>query len=277
MDYWVPELRLSMYCPPETEFVERFGGLPWGLPKGRRPICPDCKKPFALLVQLEHSERLNLGRPGRRLYVFQCGTSPQGCGAILENGTAIVLEPEDKIDLRPAPLSKAEKWFVPIRIIGWTPRHESLSEEMHLRVLNLSPTDLDLPLAVHDIVSGDTKVGGTPAWGNGFPPFRRSQRWRFLFQMQDTLDAVGPLPTADELGCRVIDYTHQPVTPGTPVPQKKPARVTSASLWAIIMERNGEHSRYAISVGNFGEGRAYVFVRRLNTKHPEIQFQWMRY
>ena len=59
MKYFVPQFKLSIDMPPQTKPEDKVGGLPWGLPSERYPICCDCGKSQSLLIQLvHHPERL---------------------------------------------------------------------------------------------------------------------------------------------------------------------------------------------------------------------------
>ena len=80
MRCFVPDIRLAAELPEQTKLEEKFGGVPWGLDEELWPTCADCGKHQSLLAQLVHDDtRLNLGREGRVLLVFQCNHSPGMC------------------------------------------------------------------------------------------------------------------------------------------------------------------------------------------------------
>jgi hypothetical protein len=78
--YFVPELAPDEELPAQPSFEDKFGGLPWGLPPQRWPICASCGAPQCLLAQLRHhTERLDLGQEGRVLLVFACNDDFSRC------------------------------------------------------------------------------------------------------------------------------------------------------------------------------------------------------
>jgi hypothetical protein len=71
--YFVPELAPNDELPVQSSLEEKFGGMPWGLPSERWPLCARCGAPQVLLAQLRHWHgRLDLGKEGRALFLFQC-------------------------------------------------------------------------------------------------------------------------------------------------------------------------------------------------------------
>jgi hypothetical protein len=73
MRYFVPEIRLASELPTQACIQDKLGGLPWGVTASRWPMCSDCGKPQSLLAQFVHdASRLDLGRQGRALFLFQC-------------------------------------------------------------------------------------------------------------------------------------------------------------------------------------------------------------
>lgn len=73
MKYFVPNLESAKTFNSQNAFQEKLGGLPFGLPTELYPICKGCGNPMSLLAQFIHNEeRLNLGKEGRILFVFQC-------------------------------------------------------------------------------------------------------------------------------------------------------------------------------------------------------------
>ena len=278
MRYWVPQLRLGIHCPPETTFINRFGGLPWGLPIEKYPTCRGCGRPLRLLLQLRHDPlRLNLGREGRALFAFQCDEVTChlfGTGAKEGGDLAIVLESSELVDGLPIPPPALTRWFVPVHVIGWDERKELVTPEEHDLILHGELSQFDLPDNKSESIREHEKLGGTPSWGQPGPPFKRGDGWKFLLQMDDGVQVVGRLPTADEIGCPVTDYT-QPNGPSEST-TIYPRHQTSASTGLLLTECNGDQSKYDISIGNFGQGHGYVFGRNLQSTRPEVMFDWQR-
>lgn len=87
-----------MDLPTQAVPEDKFGGLPWGLESNLWPKCSNCGKSQSLLAQLLHDPvRLDLGREGRVLCVFQCNHDPGMCST-WEGGSganaSFVVEPE---------------------------------------------------------------------------------------------------------------------------------------------------------------------------------------
>lgn len=78
MRYFVPMLTFPK--GEQRTAIEKFGGLPWGLPAEDWPLCSECNRPLTHLFSLKHHyERLDLGREGRFVLVFQCNHDPDVC------------------------------------------------------------------------------------------------------------------------------------------------------------------------------------------------------
>ena len=80
MRYFVPNSQLAIELPPQSSPHDKLGGIPWGLPPDRWPICSGCGGSQSLLAQFfHHPVHLDLGRSGRVLSVFQCNHDPGMC------------------------------------------------------------------------------------------------------------------------------------------------------------------------------------------------------
>ena len=104
MKYFVPDIRVAdevgdWFLVEKPIITERLGGRPWGLSQDRWPKCRQCGKSQSLLAQFSHDDqRLNLGRTGRVLFVFQCAHKPGLCDsweAFSGANACFVAEPED--------------------------------------------------------------------------------------------------------------------------------------------------------------------------------------
>lgn len=185
MKCYVPELELGVLAPPPTGWVDKFGGLPWGFPASKWPICACCKRPQSLLAQVRHHPpRIDLGAEGRTLWVFQCEqiaelgcdtTSPEwGSNAclILEAGE---LEPGSVTPPAPGCPVLAEA-----RVRRWVEDTVEPHDERHWL---------------------DFRAGGPPGWlqDDDSP----GEAWRFVLQMDNSFEFRGISPTADEAGCKI--------------------------------------------------------------------------
>src|SRR5262249_14777262 len=99
MRYFVPDICVAAEAPPETTAQDKLGGAPFGLRQDKWPRCRECGKSQSLLAQLTHDPaRLELGRTGRVLFVFQCNHDPGMCDTWDAHSGAnacIVVEPEE--------------------------------------------------------------------------------------------------------------------------------------------------------------------------------------
>ena len=188
MRYFVPVLRLSGELPPQSLPQDKLGGLPWGLNPSRWPKCRDCGKSQSLLAQFVHdSTRLDLGRKGRVLSVFQCNHDPGMCST-WEGGSGanscFVTEPEDLVaGLTPLP-SDSPPIEIDARIVEWIERDDGLSEEQAVRFF--SEVEF-FQLAESEIIKAttSTKLGGVPHWIQS-PDEAPKDGWRFIGQLDST-------------------------------------------------------------------------------------------
>lgn len=177
---YIPSLSLSRQ--PGEPNLDKLGGLPEGLPPRLWPVCRECDNPMTLCAQLDHAEpRLDLGRAGRRLFVFQC-EEPESAGSCetweQDSGAnaAFIVEPEDLLDgptLTPHPTTPI---LAEVRIQAWV-----LFEEQVER-------DRGNEYGVHRF---DTRVGGEPAWVQHANEVDTAH-WRFLAQFSSRPRFLAP-------------------------------------------------------------------------------------
>ncbi|HXY35892.1 MAG TPA: hypothetical protein VEI07_16780 [Planctomycetaceae bacterium] len=185
MKYFVPDIRLATELPPQRSVEDKFGGIPWGLKSDDWPKCSDCGHSQSLLAQLLHDPvRLNLGRAGRVLFVFQCNHDPGMCSTWEAGSGAnacFVLEPEALLDQMSSLPADEPELEHELRVVGWFQREDGLPE-------SLVPSFFDddkyfaLPEETLDSVSGITRLGGVPAWIQN-PSEAPGPRWRFVGQL----------------------------------------------------------------------------------------------
>ncbi|MDX2216204.1 MAG: hypothetical protein SFY66_23260 [Oculatellaceae cyanobacterium bins.114] len=188
MRYFVPNLKLSVDLPPQEKLEDKLGGLPWGLKPEHYPICSDCGKSQSLLAQfVHHPERLDLGKPGRTLLVFQCNHNPGFCPT-WEGGSGanacVVLDSEELSDhLTPLP-SDAPFLELEARIVDWVIQDDEISldeesafyDEERLR---------NLPDETHEKVYAGTKLGSVPEWVQSSDE-APGVGWTFIGQLSDS-------------------------------------------------------------------------------------------
>lgn len=234
MDYFVPDIRCAEELGTQAGMQDKFGGLPWGLPNSMWPMCKDCGKPQSLLAQLVHDDdRLDLGRDGRVLFVFQCAHDPGMCAAWEGNSGAnscFVCEPEDLTEGLTAAPSAANPEDHEVRVMGWERRMDSVSRDLVTAFFDESRY-FGLPGAVRQSVTFSTRVGSVPQWLQS-PAEAPDSRggWKFIAQLDST-----------------YSFLQAPTVPVD---------------W-ISTDREGYEGRTHVAEGpNFGDGGiAYVFLR----------------
>lgn len=187
--------------------VERLGGVPFGLRAELWPRYGECGHSQSLLAQLRHDpERLDLGREGRMLFVFQCGHDPGMCETwAFGSGAnaAFVVEPEQLGGTDtpvPGDCPPLEPHLV---ITGWTARDDGIAEADRARYLDddalgeMTDEERDRPVAA-------TRLGSVPIW------IQRADEapagWRFVGQLDSTDDATCPAGASPNFGDAGIAY-----------------------------------------------------------------------
>lgn len=187
MRYFVPVLRLTAELPPQSRPEDKLGGLPWGLSPRLWPTCSDCGNSQSLLAQfVHHPPRLDLGRPGRILSVFQCNHDPGMC-ATWQGGSGanacFVTEPEDlvaELAVLPKDSPHLER---EARIVEWLERDDEISEEQ--AALFFSATEFfELPDPEADKPTWSTRLGSVPRWIQS--PDEAPDGWTFIGQLDST-------------------------------------------------------------------------------------------
>ena len=188
MRYFVPNLRLSAELPPQSSPEDKLGGLPWGIGPNHWPTCRGCGKAQSLLAQfVHHSVRLDLGRSGRVLSIFQCNHDPGMC-ATWEGGSGanacFVTEPEDIIpEMAVLPLDSPSV-DREARVVEWIERDDGVAEEHAVRFFSSSEF-YDLPESELAKVTWSTRLGSVPRWIQS-PDEAPTDGWRFIGQLDST-------------------------------------------------------------------------------------------
>lgn len=246
MRYFVPDIRLAAERPSKTGPVEKFGGLPWGLAPDRWPSCSDCVKSQSFLAQFQHApERLDLGKDGRILYVFQCNHEPGGCET-WEGGSGanacFVLEPENsthRLSSLPddEPLVENEAY-----IVGWIEFDDGIPESEYPSFFQ-GRTYFNVPDDLISSIPSSSKLGSVPCWLQS-PDEAPSQDdgWRFIGQLDSTLNFMTP--------------------------------PNIAAPWVLPDSKKWEGRTHYADGPNFGDGGiAYLFIRPTEPT-PEAWFFW---
>ena len=243
MRYFVPNIRISEELPYQSLPEDKLGGLPWGIAPKLWPICRECGKSQSLLAQfLHHPERLDLGRSGRVLSVFQCNHDPGMC-ATWEGGSGanacFVTEPEELLPGLATLPSDAPLIEPEARIVEWIERDDGITEVEASKFLSSAFYGMDK--SEISKVSWSTRLGGVPCWVQGSDETPQGN-WQFVGQLDSTYSFIVP-PLLE--------------TPGV---------VEDARHW--------EGRSHYCEGPNFGAGGiAYLFIRLTSSK-PEGWFFW---
>lgn len=218
---------LGVLLPPQRRLEDKFGGLPWGLPRERWPKCRHCNAPQSFLAQLRHhSRRLNLGRKDRVLLAFQCDTAETCPNYEADSGAnAVLFMDAHELQDRPTPPPHPEMAvYTEARVLEWKERSR------------LSNTETTL-------------TGGEPHWfqmeEDPPPP------WRFALQMQFSYSFKGRAPSADELGCEVRRERG-----GKTVVEIPKATKAGAPFCVYAWDKE-----WGVQTQLFGDSMIYLFVR----------------
>lgn len=239
MRYFKPHLALGVSSPAQTRLQDKFGGLPWGLPQERWPLCANCGHPMTFLMQLRHNaRRLDLGAPGRVLFVFLCyhfsDSNCDTCDADSGGNAVVILERAELgkgLTSAPDPGAEIE---VEARVLEWVAGKDPVSKEQYLLLFD-GETHWDVPAEVYDEVDRGTKLGGAPFFPQGASQGHPASHFAGQFSTGHIL--AGPIPE-DYLKGRV------------PIQSGAPKYVTRAP--------NGT---YHCDAANYaGDGWAYLFV-----------------
>ena len=277
MRYFTPRLQIASLAGEQTKLLSKIGGVPWGLPPEKWPVC--CGQPEKLLAQLCHEPpMLDLGAPGAVLHLFQC----LECLGIGEFGRdAFVLDQSEfrgglvripKYDHSPDLGARliGEFW-----ITGWkeeddgipTARFSEFFDERKLWKLQE-----EFPKIEWFDCRMNTKFGGSPRWtGNGpmgFPP----SPFEYLFQLDNYLYLEGPPPSPNDAGCGVTTFGDKGRVLDTSSPDSDRRRINAP--WLIMHDQSAD-CHYAEYTNLGSDGTAYVFVDRNRLPH-EVQWFWNR-
>lgn len=230
--------------PDPVAFTEQLGGLPFGLPPAKWPKCRDCGASQTFLAQFRHDpDRLELGREGRILMVFQCAHDPGMCAtweAFSGANACLVLE-ADELDENPQSIPHdAPPLEHAVAVRGWSEHDDLIAPDIATQFYS-DETFLKLGKEVWGQVSTSTKLGSVPFW------------------IQSADEAPGP----DWKFLGQLDSTHSFANPAAPVPD-----------WVWSDPENFEgRTHYAVGP-NFGDGGiAYLFLRPAEPR-PEVVMFW---
>ena len=274
MRYFTPELSLGVLRPEETEMCEKFGGLPWGLPIERWPLCGECGLPLSHLFTLKHDNaRLDLGKEGRILMAFMCNHDPGNCetwdtdsGA---NAVLILEETELQTGLTNAPEPDGAQTETEAFITAWRENEDVVPEADEAAFFDALDY-YDLNEEMLETLYDKTKLGGLPAWIQ-FPEGPKVPPFCFVGQFDSGFVLPSPPPSAARAFCPVYRFENgerkaEPPPDGWVPPPGGPD--------ALYVR---EDNTYRCEGPNYGGGgMAYLFLSSPATPDelPQGKFLW---
>ncbi|MBP9093673.1 hypothetical protein KBI23_21825 [bacterium] len=243
-------LKLASLLPEQKALEDKLGGLPWGLPAEKWPMCAMCTRPQSLLAQFVHDEeRLNLGKAGRVLFIFfQCNFAPGDCETLDGSSGAnscFVLDAEELTDkLAESPASDLSV------------ETEARVEEWIRKVEDLEQASLASPYKPNTTFS--TKLGGLPNFIQNEEE-APSDGYQFIGQLDYLYNFYSTLPAANEVGCSVIRF-------GRLRRSQKPDQIKSNAPHFIQELAPSSEVRWYCDGANFGDaGTGYIYLKLEDT------------
>lgn len=245
MRYFVPVPRLADELGPQSELEDKLGGLPWGLSTDSWPTCHECGKSQSLLAQfVHHQTRLDLGREGRVLSVFQCNHDPGMCATWERNSGAnacLITEPEELFQSLATLPMDAPVVEVEARIVAWMEREDQVSVDSVPSFFDEQKFNA-LPDEEASKPTWSTRLGGVPRWLQS-PDEGPKGDWAFVGQLDSTYSFFQKPEASERTG--IVEDVEQ---------------------W--------EGRTHCCDGPNFGDGGiAYIFIRNTATE-PEATIFW---
>jgi hypothetical protein len=194
MRYFVPDICPAPEAPPEKTAKDKFGGMPFGLAQDKWPRCGDCGKSQSLLAQLNHDHvRLDLGRVGRILFVYQCNHHPGMCAtwdARSGANTCVIVEPEELGHRPTEPPHDRPTVEHEVRVLGWIEKDDGVPTSLAPAFFASHSLD-QLSDDVRRRITWATRLGGVPRWLQG-PEDGTGPDWQFAGQFDSTHSFLRP-------------------------------------------------------------------------------------
>ncbi len=198
--------RMTITPPKSGGLHPKFGGLPWGLPPERWPLCRCCGEPMSAMVQIPVRGSLDrvdwiaarADMADRVLHLFTCerpseSRAPCPFWELEDGANAAFFLREGELGDTVSALPSPEPEILPeVWILEWEPLDDAVSPEMAEAFLDNRywslPDDLSNP---HGFGSKfQTKIGGVPYWTGNGPQKIPDPPFRYVFQIDILLNVV---------------------------------------------------------------------------------------
>jgi len=278
--YFVPELALGALLPPQSQLVEKLGGLPWGLPLDRWPLCRECGNPQNHLATfVHHAERLDLGKEGRAVLIFQCGHSPNETDCetseAASGANAVVFLDASEIGgaLTEAPAPGAMK-EIEMRVAGWTEQHDLVTPEVEASfysAVGFWDEPDEARQTIEDSIEDGTRLGSVPRWVQ--EPEKINSTFHFAAQLAMYAHFPDPLPTADSVGAAILVWDAAAGDYCVSEPSQ-PETTLRGQIYVSDLTRERYGSGFDVEFAEFGDGgNGYLFVNP-DPEAPQGLFMW---
>jgi hypothetical protein len=280
MRYFLPHFKIAALQAPQDCLCSKIGGLPWGLPPDRWPVC--CGYPQKLLAQLRHDPpMLDLGQPGAVLHLFQCLeclgiNNDAGCAAFilheshLGDGLVTISRFDHKSEV-------GERLIGEFWIDGWDERNDGIPPERLPEFFaweTWNPLTNKYPAIEWFDQRDATRFGGSPRWTGDGPSSPYDPAFEFLLQLNNDLYIDGQLPTPDQVGSPIFRF---PGTDGDLTDQSEeplPNNVRINAPW-LVLHGPGKSTYWANFTNLGSDGTAFVFINRRRSPH-DVRWYWTR-
>jgi uncharacterized protein YwqG len=187
MKYFIPRLETRKNLETSINFKEKLGGLPFGLPIEMYPICKECGNLMTFLAQFIHEkDRLDLGREGRILFIFQCDSEEICESWNADSGANACFITELEIltgkEINPSELNTPSARENLIE--GWIEHNDGVSDEesgFFFDTQKYDEIDFNQFVKLLDKTKSYTKLGSVPYWIQYPEP--PAGNWRFVGQL----------------------------------------------------------------------------------------------
>lgn len=238
-----PVFQLGLFYTERSGYEDKLGGLPFGLPLTRWPACAVCGRLQNYLGQFGHSDKINLRRQGRVLFLFQCSNGSL-CGDWDHRSganAAVLLD-----DMRMTGSATAAPTGVEVEpegiIIGW----EAVEPDFATSYAGPSPSYVDGYADLYQPKPGE----------------------RFLMQLVGSMDFNAPAPSPAQTGAQHLHYWGGKYGLDNVRLEEPPCQRQHYGFWSrgqadvpgrpsqILISETGE---WSVEWANLGGGTAYIF------------------
>jgi hypothetical protein len=260
LKYFKPVVRLVKSREEPEEFTEQLGGVPWGLPIDRWPLCKECSSPMTFLAQLRHHPvRLNLGKEGRILYLFLCLNPSASCDFWDPEGgsnAVVILEKTELVNGITNPPESVPQILVDFQIIRWELTDDEIPPGLYSDFFDYKQWD-QLPYELREELQWETRFGGTPGWVQGpehYPGFHYTGQLSFL-------ELAQPIPETMLKQTVIGSETYFYITKENRTP-------------VVAWPKNEAKTEWEVEIADFGDACMGFLLIQPDPNNPSGKLSW---